>query len=136
MASAALALQKGIFQALASDAALLALLGGVHIHDGVPQAAMFPFISIDPSQTRDWSTGTERGEEHLVTLHIWSRYAGRKELYEIADAIRAVLDEAALPLAGQTLINLRHQYSDLSREEDGETYHAALRFRAVTEPAA
>jgi hypothetical protein len=67
-------------------------------------------------------------------LHVWSRYQGKRESYEIADAIRKVLDDAELALDDHQLINLTHQYSDLKRDSDGETYHAVLRFRAVTEP--
>jgi hypothetical protein len=82
----------------------------------------------------DWSTGTERGSEHVLMLHIWSRYDGKREAYDIADAIRENLDDAELMLDDNRLINLTHQFSDLKRDADGETYHAVMRFRAVTEP--
>ncbi|MDX2264597.1 MAG: DUF3168 domain-containing protein [Hyphomicrobiales bacterium] len=134
MSSPGFALQKGLFSALTGSAALVALLGGARVYDDAPQPVTFPFITIDPAQERDWSTGTEPGLEHLVTIHVWSRYAGRRQIYDVADAIRDALDGASLTLEAHRLINLRHQYSDLRREEDGETYHAALRFRAVTEP--
>jgi hypothetical protein len=91
-------------------------------------------VVIDQMQLRDWSTGTESGAEHILLLHVWSRYAGKHEAYEIADAIREVLDDAELSLDDHRLINLTHQYSDLKRDPDGETYHGVLRFRAVTEP--
>jgi hypothetical protein len=134
MSSPGFALQKGLFAALTGSAALVALLGGARVYDDAPQPVTFPFITIDPAQERDWSTGAEKGLEHLVTIHVWSRYAGRRQIYDVADAIRDALDGAALTLDAHRLVNLRHQYSDLRREEDGETYHAALRFRAVTEP--
>ncbi|HKJ60662.1 MAG TPA: DUF3168 domain-containing protein [Hyphomicrobiales bacterium] len=54
----------------------------------------------------------------------------------MTDAIRAALDDAELTLDGNRLINLTHQYSDLKRDEDGETWHGVMRFRAVTEPVA
>lgn len=127
-------LQKSAYAVLASDSALLEMLGGEAIYDHVPQNAAFPYIVIDQMQLRDWSTGTENGAEHVLMLHVWSRYAGKREAYDIADAIRALLDDAELTLDGHRLINLTHQYSDLKRDPDGETYHGVLRFRAVTEP--
>lgn len=127
-------LQKSAYTALASDGALLGMLGGAAIYDHVPQNAAFPYVVIDQMQLRDWSTGTESGTEHILMLHVWSRYAGKREAYEIADAIREVLDDAKLTLDDHRLVNLAHQYSDLKRDIDGETYHGVLRFRAVTEP--
>jgi len=44
------------------------------------------------------------------------------------------LDDAPLALAGQRLVNLRFAVADVRREADGRTYHALVRFRAVTEP--
>ena len=36
---------------------------------------------------------------------------------------------------GHRLVNLRFSIADIRREADGRTYHALVRFRAVTEPA-
>ena len=127
-------LQTAAYAALAADGALLALLGGERLYDHVPQNAAFPYVVIDQMQVRDWSTGTERGSEHVLMLHVWSRYAGKREACEISDTIRTALDDAELTLDDHRLINLSHQYSDLRRDDDGETYHAIVRFRAVTEP--
>lgn len=135
MTSAAWDLQKSVYAALTDDAPLTALLGADRVYDAVPQAAAFPFIVIDQTQVRDWSTGGSLGAEHVLMLHVWSRYEGKREVCEIADAARAVLDGAALSLTGHRLITLAHQYSDLRRDEDGETHHGIVRFRAVTEPA-
>jgi Protein of unknown function (DUF3168) len=134
MASAGWDLQKAVYAALAADSALTTLLGGAYIYDAAPQETAFPYIVIDQMQVRDWSTGTEAGAEHMLTLHVWSRYAGKRQAYEIADATRAVLDGVLLSLDDHRLINLRHQFSELKRDEDGETHHGVLRFRAVTEP--
>jgi hypothetical protein len=44
------------------------------------------------------------------------------------------LDDAPLTLAGYCLVNFRFAVADIRRESDGRTYHAQVRFRAVTEP--
>ena len=42
---------------------------------------------------------------------------------------------APLTLAEHNLVNFRFATADVRREADGRTYHAPVRFRAVTEPA-
>jgi Protein of unknown function (DUF3168) len=44
------------------------------------------------------------------------------------------LDDAPLNLADHRLVNLRFALADVRRDADGRTYHALVRFRAVTEP--
>jgi hypothetical protein len=48
-------------------------------------------------------------------------------------AVEAALHDAGLTLAGHRLINLRHESSDVRRDDDGETFVGIGRFRAVTE---
>jgi len=134
MASASWALQQSIFAALTGDAALVNLLGGPRVYDDVPVRAEFPFVTFAQSSERDWSTGTEAGEEHIYTLHVWSRAHGRKETQEIIDALRGALHDQSLSLTGYRLVNMRHEISDSRREADGETFHGIVRYRAVTEP--
>lgn len=131
MGNAAWALQQAVYAALTSDAPLVALLGGARVYDVVPTRAEFPYVTIAQTAERDWSTGSEAGGEHTLTLHVWSRGGGRKETLAIVAAARAVLHEAALSLSGFRLINLRHEVSEVRR--DGETFHGIVRFRAVTE---
>jgi len=93
-----------------------------------------PYLTFGQSLLRDWSTGTESGDEHLVTLHVWSRADGRHQTHEIMHALRQALHEQMLTLDGHRLVNLRHELSEARREADGETYRGIVRFRAVTEP--
>lgn len=133
MASAAWALQQALHQELTSDAALVALLGGPHVWDHVPRWASYPFVSIGITSERDWSTGSDVGGEHIVTLHVWSKAAGRHETDAITAAVRSVLHDAPLDLPGYRLVNLRHELTDARREADNEHYHGVVRLRAVTE---
>jgi len=134
MASAGWALQKAVYHRLATDAGLLALLGGPKIYDDVPQRTDFPYVAIGQSTERDWSSSTEDGAEHVLTLHVWSRRAGRHETREIIEVLRVLLHDAALILDGHRLVNLRHEITEARRDADGETYHGIVRYRAVTEP--
>jgi hypothetical protein len=128
------ALQRGIYEALAGFSGLTTLLGGARIYDDAPQGAAFPFIILGQSVVRDWSTGTEVGAEHELTLHVWSRTGGKKQVQEIIEAIRAALHDQPLMLADHHLINLRHEFSEARLDPDGDTFHGIVRYRAVTEP--
>lgn len=134
MASAAFELQKSLFQALSADTAVVALLGGAKIYDDVPRGTGLPYITFGQSTLRDWSTGTEPGFEHLITLHVWSRVNGEREVHALIEAIRACLHDTPLTVASHRLVNLRFEFSDTVRDPDGETSHGIVRYRAITEP--
>lgn len=136
MAGAAWALQTAIHQKLTANQAVLALLGGPNVWDHVPRGAAYPCITFGVSSERDWSTGTENGGEHIFTLHVWSRMAGRHEVDSITTAVRMALHDEPLALVNHRLINLRFEFSDARRDVQEEIYHGIIRLRAVTEPSA
>jgi Protein of unknown function (DUF3168) len=133
--SAGWQLQQAVYAALASNAALTTFLGGARIYDEVPHAAAYPFVTMGQTSSTDWGTGTEDGEEHIMTLHVWSSYGGRSEAQTIMGALRDTLHTARLTLTGHSLINFRQQFSDIRRETDGMTIHGLIRYRATTQPA-
>lgn len=132
--SPALALRAAIHAALLADGPLAALLGGPKVFDAPPRDANFPFVALGEAVVADWSTATERGTEHQLTLHVFSRSGGRAEAFAVAAAVQEALHDAALALASHRLANLRATTAEVVREADGRTYHALVRFRAVTEP--
>jgi hypothetical protein len=135
MSSSSAALRAAIHDALSADGALNALLGGAKIYDEPPREAAFPYVTLGEARVSDFSTGTEPGEEHQITLHAWSRQGGHREAHMISGALLQALDDAPLALADHRLVNLRFAVADVRREADGRTYHALIRFRAMTEPA-
>ncbi len=137
MTHAAFALQKAVFAELSADAELAALVGA-RIYDAAPRAAEFPYVAFGETAERDWGTGSGEGSEHRVTLHAWSRQRGKREALAIAERIVAALHDQALSLDGHLLVNLRREFGEVRRDDDGgaePTWRALLRFRAVTEPA-
>jgi hypothetical protein len=132
VASASLALQKAIYAALVADGAVGALIGD-RVYDSAPRHADFPYATIGETRVADWSTGTEAGAEHRITLHLWSRQPGKAECWTVIDAVEAALHDAALALDGASLVNLRFESADARRDPDGITWHGVMRFRAVTE---
>ncbi len=106
------------------------------IYDDAPQAARSP---ISPSATRHRrATGARApttGAEHVLTLHVWSRAAGKQggPRHHAARCARPCTTRRST-LEDHRLVNLRHEFSEARREADGDTYHGIVRFRAVTEP--
>lgn len=134
MASASWSLQRAIYDTLANDGDVVQRLGGARIFDDVPQKSSYPYLTLGQSVVRDWSTGTEEGAEHILTLHVWSRAEGRRETHDIMTSVRDALHDRDLSLDGHRLVQLRHELSEARREPDGETYHGIVRLRATTEP--
>ncbi len=134
MTAASAELQKAMFGALTGDAALVALMGGARIFDRAPTDAAFPYVTFGRASVFDWSTSTEEGLEHLVTLHVWSKAKGRKEAFAILDAIRGALG-APLSLDGRHLVNFRFEFAEVTFDDDISVHHGLLRLRAVTESA-
>ena len=134
MPTATAALRAAIHDALTADTALAAILGGPKIYDEPPATAAFPYVTLGEARVSDFSAGDDKLEEHQLTLHAWSRQGGHKEAHLVAGALLQALDDAPLTPAGHRLVNLRFTVADIRREADGRTYHALVRFRAVTEP--
>ncbi len=134
MNSANLALRAAIHHALAADSGLIAALGGARVYDAPPRGVAFPYVTLGEARVTDASADDGPTQEHLLTLHAWSRQGGHKEAHGIAGALLQALDDAPLTPDGYRLVNLRFAVADIRRENDGHTYHAVVRFRAVTEP--
>jgi hypothetical protein len=132
--AASAALRAAVHEALTASAPLTALLGGARIYDEPPRSAAFPYVTLGEARVSDFSTGTDAALEHALTLHAWSRQGGHKEAHMIAGTLLQALDDAPLTLSDHRLINFRFAVADVRRESDGRTYHALVRFRAVTEP--
>jgi hypothetical protein len=135
MTTAPAALRAAIHQALIADGALGAALGGARIYDEPPRHAAFPYVTLGEARIVDASGDGAPLQEHQLTLHAWSRQGGHREAHVITGALLSALDDAELSPAGHRLVNLRFAIADIRREADGQTYHALVRFRAVTEPS-
>ncbi|HEV7602323.1 MAG TPA: DUF3168 domain-containing protein [Bradyrhizobium sp.] len=134
MPSAHVALRSAIHDALIADSGLTAALGGSHVYDEPPRDAAFPYVTLGEARIVDASADGGAVQEHQLTLHAWSRQGGHKQAHVITGALLAALDDAPLAPTGHRLVNLRFSIADIRRESDGRTYHALVRFRAVTEP--
>ncbi|MEO1198085.1 MAG: DUF3168 domain-containing protein [Pseudomonadota bacterium] len=130
------ALIEAIHGELAADDTLTDLLGGEHIYDAPPKSAAFPYILLSETRALDWSTATEPGTEHRVTLEVYSRARGRKEATQIANRVAVLINDQPLAIDGQDLVSLSVTEIVTGRLSDVRTFRARISLRAVTEPLA
>lgn len=137
MSSAILELRAAIVAALKADATLAALgdpalAGRIYARPRAP--AVLPYVSFGLVLEDAWDTDGMRGSETEIELSVWSRAGGPVEAERIAARIRAVLHEASLTLATQTLVLGRFAGGRTLEDPDGETTRAVLAFRYLTQP--
>lgn len=133
MTAAGWALQKAIHAALAGDAGVRALIGDPpRLHDAPPRTGAFPFVAFGDAREAK-IPGTDDLREHDFRLAIHSRYEGRREVTDIAEAIVAALDDAPLILDGFRLVSLSASATDIFHREGADAHQGLVRLRAVTE---
>jgi Protein of unknown function (DUF3168) len=131
--SAALELQKAVVARLTSDAALVTQLGGAKFFDHPAAGAPLPYVTLGQTVSYDWSTASEDGREHLLTVHVWSRAGGRIETHGIMEKIRLRLDGVTQDLVTHRLVLLFLEFEDVRFDVPEDGYHGMLRYRALTE---
>ena len=138
MSDHSLQLQKTIFDVLSGDNNLTSTLGAsvynkfcCESYDFVPDNSAFPYVKLGEETAVDNGTKTLQGNEHTLVIHSFSRYRGSKEIKEIMSRIYALLHESSLSVSGASLVNMRFEFSDVIKENDGRTSHGLQRFRAV-----
>ncbi len=77
---------------------------------------------IGDATENDWSTATEPAASTCSRSMSGRARAGHREAKQIAAAIRAALDGAALSLTGFALVDLRFLTADYARQPDGDTW--------------
>ena len=126
-------LQQAIFTALTGDAPLMAMISGVHDH--VPQDAAFPYVTMGESTAVAYGAVGIVGLDTTLTLHVWSRSRGRKELKQVMAEMHRILHDADLTVTGHNLVWLRFEFLQTLLDADGATYHGIARYNAITHEA-
>jgi hypothetical protein len=130
MSGSANAVQRAIWERLAGDPALTALLGADGVIDRRVTGKAMPYVVLSEIATAD--LGAEI-DEHRVTVEVWSDASGRREAQTIAAHLRAALDGADLALADCALVGLAFESSRSRREPRSRAQVTTMLFRAVTD---
>ncbi|GAB6171993.1 DUF3168 domain-containing protein [Paradesulfitobacterium aromaticivorans] len=128
MKSSVNSLQTAIFNRLTTDAALTAKVTGVF--DDVTPGQAYPYVTLGEDTSADGGTKTFDGEDVTKTLHVWSRYDGKKEAQEILSLVLESMTREPLLLSGGFSV----QFSQLEMlqvftDADGITRHGVMRLR-------
>ena len=128
MTDFAVTLQTTVYNALLASNPLTTKLGGNNIYDFVPENTAFPYVKIGDQTMVDDGTKTKKGTDFTLIIHTFSRYRGSKEIKEIMSLVYDVLHESSLSVSG-AMNNMRFEFSDIIKENDGLTTHGMQRFR-------
>jgi hypothetical protein len=134
MSDAFFAVQQAVYSKLSGDSDVQALLGNpARIYDHVPPEAAFPYLVFGAVVARPFDDKDRTGFEQTITLDIWSRYRGGKEVKDIMQTIYSALHRTSLSVSGQVFISCEFASSDVTPESDGLTYRGEARFVVITQ---
>lgn len=111
----------------------------VPVYDAVPQAvdagdnSAFPYVTIGDDSASEFDTDTSTGFDTDCTIHVWSRYRGRREVKQIQKSIYDALHLHDLSVSGYHTVMVLFESADSFVDADGITRHGVSIFRIVTE---
>jgi len=129
--------QTAIYEKLVNNVALMAVV--VNVSDNVLQgddsgnAALFPYVTIGEDVHTTIDTDTELMNQVSITIHTWSRHAGRSETKQIQGLIYGALHRANLSAIGYNFINIAQVNSESQLDSDGFTRHGIQTFNLLIE---
>ena len=92
-----------------------------------------PYVTLGMTRAFNADTASEKAQEHLFTLHVWSAAGGRKEAMAVLDAVRTRRESLPAVSGAMRIVSVRVQGEDIGHDPDLRAYHGVLRLRAVTE---
>lgn len=127
----ALSLQIAHIAALKADATLVSLVGA-KVYDYVPEKSAYPYLIYHITDSDEWDTTTDNGDEHSVYVHVFDDAEGSKRARRIMQRVYELLhDVTTYSLTDHQLVNSRRVMRAMERE--GQLYHGIGLFRAITE---
>ncbi|MDQ2089140.1 DUF3168 domain-containing protein [Marimonas arenosa] len=124
------ALQAAVYQHLAADSALGALVGAA-IYDALPSGNLpSTYVTLGPETVWERSDKTGPGALHMLTVSVVTDTAGFQAAKDVAMAISDALEDADLNLARGSLVYLNFDRAVAKLEGTGTQRRIDLRFRA------
>lgn len=125
MSKIAWPLQSALYAALAPQLAPIA------VYDDAPPEAQFPYVTLGEMTADQAGDKGQDAERVSVTLHVWSRKSGRREVKELTARVRAAVHGATLTVAGADPVQLRYEFSNDFLEVETMTKHGVIRFGGI-----
>lgn len=127
------ALQAAVYQRLAADATLAALVGSAIFDAAPPGILPSLYVALGPEVVRDRSDKTGRGAEHEFTVSVVTDAAGFSAAKAAAAAVSDALVDADLTLSRGHLVSLCFLRAQAARVGAGDQRQINLTFRARVE---
>lgn len=127
--SFSIAVQTAIYQKLNTDLT-------VPVYDDVPELASnwkTAYVTIGEDVFTYADTDTENMQRCSITIHVWSRYSGRKECKDIQGEIYNSLHRANLSHPGYKFITITEDSATSVLDPDGLTRHGVQTFNLLIE---
>ncbi len=125
-------LQRAIFDRLTTDPSVVSLITGVFDKPGMSEAT--PYLTFGPV---DWSEDDADGltvREISAQLDVWSiAQDGKREAFQILDAVRRSLHLYAVDLGENALVEMRVMSGKVMNDPDGITLHGVLTVTALVQ---
>jgi hypothetical protein len=133
-------LQQALHAAIAGDPDCAAFFGA-RIYDAAPPfgqdaAAEGLYLTIGDETVVDWSTATDRGARHQVTLTVYAPRHGYAEAKQAAAAVSDVLLDGTLAPARGRVVDARFIGARTRRAEGDALRRIEMRFGIVLEDTA
>jgi len=130
MSSTALSrLQSALYARLSSDGVLMGMVS--MIYDNVPDGASYPLLVIGDGQQRNIASDSAVGDNCQLTIHSYSKKAGRKETLAILDRIYGLLHYDSLTLSAGEVLHLKVASAETDHQPDENLIHGELRIQAL-----
>lgn len=132
MSAFAFACQKALKAALLATAVV-----AERIYDDPPESVAFPWIEIGDGQvipddtSANIGTGSDDGVSEFFDLHVWSRYAGKKQAWDIVDALHTHLHGASLTIPGRASALAWIRNVRMLTDPDGLTRHGVVSLEII-----
>lgn len=121
-------LHEAFYKQLSEDAFLKSKVTGVY--DYVDENTKFPYVTIGNPTVSPFDTKTSHGEEVLVNLHVFSKYKGQTETFDILNLmIRAATKEDLQLEGGFAVFRMELEGMNVITDIDGKTKHGIARFK-------
>ena len=125
---------KAIHNRLSTDLGVQAELGDPpRLYDSAPEDPIFPYLTYGDMKSEDEGGDGVSLARHSITLHIWSRYSGRAEVFDVIDAVGHALEGAPISLEQGQVVISAIPYMDVIRARDGRTLQGLIRLNIYTQ---
>ena len=121
--------------------ALTTALGGAKIYDRVPSGLQpsYPYVTFGPPVTAPQHNMDTAWMDTLFQIDVWHRdtagATGKKNVYDIQDIIRSLLDRQRLTSGGANHLYTKERTLTIMDGSDGITWHGVQVFAIGASPA-